>query len=61
MNEKLLKAYETYKETFKSDFPTIPLAETMEDEEIMEMIDECVEAKKDVYELGYLELNDIQY
>nr|DAZ51007.1 MAG TPA: hypothetical protein [Caudoviricetes sp.] len=61
MNEKLQKAYDAYKKKFNSDFPTIPLAESMEDVEIIEMIDECIEANKDVYELGYLLLDDIMY
>lgn len=61
MNEKLNDAYRKYKENFNDDFPTIPLAETMEDDEIIEMIEECIEEKKDVYELGYLSLDDIQY
>ena len=38
MSEKLKKAYELYKNTFGEDFPTVPLAETREDEEIIEMI-----------------------
>ncbi len=61
MNEKVQKAYRLYKETFNDDFPTIPLAESLTEEEIVEMIDECVEAKKDVYDLGYLSLDDIMY
>lgn len=61
MNEKLQKAYELYKNTFNDDFPTIPLADSMTEEEIIDLIDECVEEKKDVYDLGYLELDDIQY
>lgn len=59
MNEKLKKAYDAYKETFHDDFPTIPLAETSEDEEIIGMISECIEAGKDIYDLGYLSLDDM--
>ena len=61
MSEKLQKAYDAYKKKFNSDFPTIPLAESMEDAEIIEMIEECIEVNKDVYELGYLSFVDIMY
>jgi hypothetical protein len=61
MNENLSKAYEDYKITFDGDFPTIPLADSLEDDEIIDLINECIEEKKDVYELGYLELDDIMY
>lgn len=61
MNEKLQDAYKKYKENFNDDFPTIPLSETMEDKEIISMIEECIEKNKDVYELGYLSLNDVMY
>ena len=61
MSEKLQKEYDAYKKKFNSDFPTIPLAESMEDTEIIEMIEECIEVNKDVYELGYLSLDDIMY
>ena len=61
MSEKLQKAYELYKTTFNDDFPTIPLAESLTDTEIIEMINECVEENKDVYDLGYLQLDDIEY
>ena len=47
MSEKLKKAYEAYKDTFSEDFPTVPLAETREDTEIIEMIEECIEAGKE--------------
>lgn len=60
MNEKLQKALEMYKEKFNDDFPTIPF-ESQEDEEIIDIIDECIEENKDVYDLGYLSLDDIMY
>lgn len=60
MNEKLQKALEWYKEKFNDDFPTIPF-ESQEDEEIIDIIDECIEENKDVYDLGYLSLDDIMY
>lgn len=60
MNEKLQKALERYKEKLNDDFPTIPF-ESQEDEEIIDIIDECIEENKDVYDLGYLSLDDIMY
>lgn len=60
MNEKLQKALERYKEKFNDYFPTIPF-ESQEDEEIIDIIDECIEENKDVYDLGYLSLDDIMY
>lgn len=60
MNEKLQKVLERYKEKFNDDFPTIPF-ESQEDEEIIDIIDECIEENKDVYDLGYLSLDDIMY
>lgn len=60
MNEKLQKALERYKEKFNDDLPTIPF-ESQEDEEIIDIIDECIEENKDVYDLGYLSLDDIMY
>ena len=59
-NEKLQKALERYKKKFNDDFPTIPF-ESQEDEEIIDIIDECIEENKDVYDLGYLSLDDIMY
>lgn len=61
MSEKLKKAYEKYKKKFNDDFPTIPLAESMSEEEIMAMIDECISNNKDVYDMGYLSSDDILY
>lgn len=61
MGEKLKKAYEAYKDTFHEDFPTIPLAETREDVEIIEIIEECIETGKDVYDIGYLDLDNVMY
>ena len=61
MSEKLKKAYEAYKDTFSEDFPTVPFAETREDTEIIEMIEECIEAGKDVYDIGYLDLENVMY
>lgn len=60
MSEKLQKALERYKKKFNDDFPTIPF-DSWEDAEIIDIIDECIEENKDVYDLGYLSLDDIMY
>ena len=60
MSKELQKALEAYKKAFNDDFPTIPF-ESQEDEEIIDIIDECIEENKDVYDLGYLSLDDIMY
>ena len=60
MSEKLQKALERYKKKFNDDFPTIP-CDSREDAEIIDIIDECIEENKDVYDLGYLSLDDIMY
>ncbi|MGF0148055.1 hypothetical protein ACQRDF_11725 [Lachnospiraceae bacterium SGI.054] len=60
MSEKLQKALERYKKKFNDDFPTIPF-DSREDAEIIDIIDECIEENKDVYDLGYLSLDDIMY
>lgn len=60
MSEKLQKALERYKKKFNDDFPTIPF-DSREDVEVIDIIDECIEENKDVYDLGYLSLDDIMY
>ena len=60
MSEKLQKAYDEYKKKFNDDFPTIPF-DSVEDEKIIEIINDCVESGKDVYDIGYLSLDDIMY
>lgn len=60
MSEKLQKALERYKKKFNDDFPTIPF-DSRKDAEIIDIIDECIEENKDVYDLGYLSLDDIMY
>lgn len=61
MSEKLQKALDEYKKKFNDDFPTIPFVGNRPDEEVIEIIDECIEANKDVYDLSYLQLDDIEY
>jgi len=50
MTEKL----ESYYERFGDGFPMIPLGWGRTDEQIIAIIDECLEKNKDVYELGYV-------
>lgn len=58
MGEELLQALEVYEKTFNDSFPTIPMSGRTE-EEMIEIINECVSAKKDVYDMGYLNLDNI--
>lgn len=60
MSEELQKALEEYKKAFNDDFPTIPF-DSVEDGKVIEIVNDCVESGKDVYDLGYLELDDIMY
>ena len=58
MDEKLLE----YAEKFGDGFPMIPLGWGRTDEEIIGIIDSCVKAGKDAYEMGYVvEDDDIDY
>lgn len=53
---------EKYAKRFGEGFPTIPLAESRTEEEVIEIIRECLDKGKDVYELGYVEDDeDLQY
>lgn len=58
MNEKNFdKAQERYKLLFNDYFPTFQLS-YLSPEEMVDMINECVEKKQNVYQLGYLTLED---
>ena len=59
--DKLDKALQLYEKTFDDSFPTIPLLMGNSEDEVVEIINRCVSAKKDVYDMGYLELGDVQY
>lgn len=61
-SEECINKMKEYDKRFKDTFPTIPLAWGRSDEEIIEIIDKCLEEGKDVYELGYVEDDpDIKY
>lgn len=58
---KLIRKMGEYEGVFGDGFPLFPFGSYSE-EEIIEIIDRCIKEKKDVYDLGYLSLDeDIQY
>lgn len=58
MNEKNFdKAQEQYKSLFNDYFPTFQFSYLSPDE-MVSMINECVEKNQDIYQLGYLTLED---
>ena len=57
MGDELIQALELYENTFDS-FPTIPMSGRTE-EEMIDMINKCVAAKKDVYDMGYLDIDAV--
>lgn len=62
MNKELETKMQEYVKKFNDGFPTIPLARGRSDQEVIEIIDECLAKNKDVYELGYLSNDsDIDY
>lgn len=58
MGDKLIQALELYENTFDDSFPTIPMSGRTE-EEMIDMINKCVSAKKDVYDMGYLDIEAV--
>lgn len=58
MGDKLLQALELYENTFDDSFPTIPMSGRTE-EEMIDIISKCVSEKKDVYAMGYLDINAV--
>ena len=56
MNE-LDKALELYEQTFDDSFPMFSMV-TKPPDEVVDIINKCASAKKDVYDMGYLSLND---
>jgi len=54
MTKELRGALKAYRKKFGESFPTIPLAWTREDEEVIAMINRCIAEGKTVYELGIL-------
>lgn len=54
-NEK--EAVKAYNEKFEDAFPSIPLLSRPE-KEVIEIVESCINNNKDVYEMGYLKLDD---
>lgn len=54
MNE-LDKAQKLYEEKFNDIFPTFPFM-GIEPDELLKMINECIAAGKDAYDMGYVSL-----
>lgn len=60
--EFYMKKLREYAERFGDGFPTIPLAWGRSDEEVVELIDKCLAAGKNVYEMGLVsEDDDLKY
>lgn len=60
MGEELMRALELYEDAFKDGFPTMAFGGAA-DEKMIDIINDCVAKKKDVYESGYLSLDDTLY
>ncbi len=58
MGNKLIQALELYENTFDDSFPTIPMSGRTE-EEMSDIISKCVSEKKDVYDMGYLDIEAV--
>lgn len=57
--KELEKALELYEKEFDDSFPMFCMRCRPHDE-VVEIIHKCVDAKKDVYDMGYLSL-DVRY
>lgn len=58
MGDELLQALEQYEQVFDDFFPTVPMSGHTE-EEMIDMIDQCISAKKDIYDMGYLDIDGV--
>ena len=56
--DELEKALEAYYNAFNDNFPTVPLMAGRSDTEVIDIINECLEKDKDVYDLGYITLDE---
>lgn len=61
MTSVVIEWINKYDDRFEGGFPTIPLAWGRSDPEIIDIIKECLDKGKDVYELGYVEITDVMY
>lgn len=56
------KYLDEYYEKFGEALPTYQIARTRTEDEVIAIIEECINKGKDVYELGYCTLDDdVQY
>lgn len=51
------EAVDAYNKVFEDGFPSIPLLSRPE-KEVINIVETCIKEKKDVYEMGYLKLDD---
>lgn len=51
------EAVDAYNKVFEDGFPSIPLLSRPE-KEVISIVETCIKEKKDVYEMGYLKLDD---
>lgn len=56
--DELEEALKVYEQTFDDSFPLSSMI-TKPPEEVVDIINKCVSAKKDVYDMGYLSLDEI--
>lgn len=57
MDEKLNKALKNYEKKFNDGFPTFQMS-AESPERLIEIISDCIKNNKDVYDSGYLTLDD---
>jgi hypothetical protein len=55
--DKLDKALENYEKTFDDSFPMFTMMSKPPDE-VIDIIEKCVSNRKNVYDMGYLSLDD---
>ena len=58
MSEQILKALDRYYNTFDDSFPMAAMSGVGEND-VIEMIDKCIAQRKDVYDLGYLSVDEV--
>lgn len=51
------EAVDAYNKVFEDGFPSIPLLSRPK-KEVINIVETCIKEKKDVYEMGYLKLDD---
>lgn len=56
--DKLMEKLKEYGEKFGDRFPMIPVGWGRTDEEIVKMIQACIDKGKDAYEIGYVKDDD---